>query len=70
MTSSEHLMHVQITTCVHGSFKIFELDQEKLKKNKKKCVEAAFNKPAGLWGISLLNIHYYARVFEGLYPVA
>ena len=52
MASSVHLMHVQVTTCVHGSFKIFELDQGKpslkKKKKKKKCVEVAFNNPAGL----------------------
>ena len=44
-------MHVQVTTCVHGDFKIFELDQGKLSlslKKKKNCVEVAFNKPAGL----------------------
>ena len=44
-------MHVQVMTCVHGSFKIFELDQGKLYlslKKQKKCVEVAFNKPAGL----------------------
>ena len=59
MTSSEHLIHVQITTCVHGKYKIFKLDQEKLSKKKKKnCVETAFNKPADLWWVSLLNIHY------------
>ena len=50
MASSEHLMHVQVTTCFHGNIKFFELDQEKLsKKNKKKkTVEVTFNKPADL----------------------
>ena len=52
MTSSEHLMHAQVTTSVHGYFKIFELDQGKLslskKKKKKKSVEFAFNRTAGL----------------------
>ena len=44
MTSSEHLMHVQVTTCVHGNFKIFELEQGKLSlsQKKKNCVEVAF----------------------------
>ena len=41
-------MHVQVTTCVHGNFKIFELDQGKLSKKEKDSVEVAFNKPAGL----------------------
>ena len=70
MTSSEHLMHVQVTTCVHGNFKIFELDQGKLSKKEKDCVEVAFNKPAGLYPASLLDMHCYTGVFEGLYPVA
>ena len=52
MTSSEHFMHVQVTTFVHGNLKIFELDQGKLSlsllKKKKNSVEVAFNKPAGL----------------------
>ena len=48
MTSSEHLMHAQVTTCVHGNFEIFELDQGKLSQKKKSCVEVAFNKPAVL----------------------
>ena len=50
MTSSEYLMHVQVSTCVHENFKIFELDQGKLSHSQKKrsCVEVAFNKPAGL----------------------
>ena len=49
-TSSEHLTHVQVTTCVHGNFEIFELDQRtlSLSLSKKNCVEVAFNKPAGL----------------------
>ena len=46
MTSFEHFMHVQVTTCVHGNCKISELDQGKLSQ-KKNYVEVAFNKPAG-----------------------
>ena len=64
-------MYVQVSTCVHENFKIFELDQGKLSLTKKRsCVEVAFNKPAGLQLASLLNIHYYVGVLEGLYAVA